>query len=195
MLASITPLGERSRGNRHSVTITWFVIGSVAGATFLGAILGELGSHIALEPNTAVVVVAMLCLAGLFLDLDLLPLQFPTPRRQVNAAWLETYRGSVYGGGFGAQLGFAVVTVVPSFLTYIWMSTAVLLGLAWAGAAFGLTFGLARGLGVLPSARVTTPARLGSLSGALSRWEPRVRFASLALEGALGVSLLFTILV
>lgn len=195
MLASITPLGERSRGNSHSVTITAFVIGCVAGATFLGSVLGELGSFLALDPGAAVVVVAMLCVAGFLIDLNLFSVSLPTPRRQVDAAWLETYRGSVYGCGFGAQLGFAVVTVVPSFLTYIWISTAVLAGSAWGGAVLGITFGLLRGLGALPSVRVTSPARLGSLSVGLNRWEPRVHLASLAMEGTLGVLLVLTMLV
>ena len=37
MLSSITPFGEKSRGNRYPVTAAWFVVGAAAGGATLGS--------------------------------------------------------------------------------------------------------------------------------------------------------------
>ena len=43
MLTSISPLGERARGNRWSLTVTWLVAGTLVGGASLGAVLGAAG--------------------------------------------------------------------------------------------------------------------------------------------------------
>jgi cytochrome c biogenesis protein CcdA len=157
MLSSITPLGERGRHNRFGTTATAFVIGAVAGGTTLGALCGWLGSFLP-ERSSAVdaLAVVALAVAGAVLDVS----HVPTIKRQVNEDWLHRYRGWVYGVGFGAQLGFGVVTVVTSAATYVAFALAVLTGSVAGGAAIGFTFGAIRGLSLLLARNIESPDEL-----------------------------------
>ena len=157
MLSSITPLGERGRHNRFGVTATAFVVGAIVGGTTLGALCGWVGSWLP-ERSSAVdaLLVVALAIAGAVLDATLVP----TIKRQVNEDWLNRYRGWVYGLGFGAQLGFGVVTVVTSAATYVAFALAVLTGSVAAGAAIGSTFGALRGLSLLLVKDVDSPGEL-----------------------------------
>ncbi len=89
--------------------------------------------------------------------------RLPTLRRQVSEDWLGRYRGWVYGGGFGVQLGVGVATTVTTAALYAGVALLVMLGatgdLATAQAA-GAAFGVARALPVLAGARVHDPERL-----------------------------------
>ena len=116
MLSSITPFGERGRHNRFRVTATAFVIGAMVGGTTLGALCGWLGSWLPQRSSGVdALAVVVLAVAGAVLDAS----HVPTIKRQVNEDWLGRYRGWVYGIGFGAQLGFGVITVVTSAATYV----------------------------------------------------------------------------
>ena len=109
MLSSITPLGERGRHNRFAVTATAFVVGAMAGGAALGTLAGFAGSLLPARPAAVdALLVALLALAGAWFDTR----HVPSIKRQVNEDWLGRYRGWVYGFGFGAQLGFGLVTVV-----------------------------------------------------------------------------------
>ena len=157
MLSSITPLGERGRHNRFGVTATAFVAGSIVGGTTLGALCGWLGSWLPERSNTIdALLVVLLAVAGALLDAT----HVPTIKRQVNEDWLHRYRGWVYGVGFGAQLGFGVVTVVTSAATYVAFALAVLTGSIAAGALVGFTFGALRGLSLLLARNIDSPDEL-----------------------------------
>ena len=73
MLSSITPLGERGRGNRWALTAAAYVVASAAGGLLAGAVLGLAGLalRIAAHPPAAAVfyVIAVVCLAALAVDL------------------------------------------------------------------------------------------------------------------------------
>jgi sulfite exporter TauE/SafE len=159
MLSSITPLGERGRARRWGVTTTAYAVASVAAGALLGAVLGLVPAPGGRAP---LVVLAVICVAAAALDLR--PTLLPTVRRQVNEDWLHTYRGWVYGAGFGAQLGLGVVTIVTTAAVYATLAAAALSGSPWAGAAIGAVFGLVRALPALLTWRVTTVARLAALS-------------------------------
>jgi hypothetical protein len=62
MLTSITPLGERSRGNRYAVTLTAYVLGCLLGGATTGAVLGLVGS--ALPTLPVLVLAGEACLAA-----------------------------------------------------------------------------------------------------------------------------------
>jgi hypothetical protein len=157
MLSSITPLGERGRHNRFGVTATAFVIGAIAGGTTLGALCGWIGSWLPDRSDVVdAVLVVVLVVAGALLDAT----HVPTSKRQVNENWLNRYRGWVYGVGFGAQLGFGVVTVVTSAATYVGFALAVLTGSVAAGAAIGFTFGALRGFSLLMVKNIDSPDAL-----------------------------------
>ncbi len=182
MLASITPLGERSRGFSWGVTASAFAAGAVGAGALAGAALGALGS---LAPagtwrNAAALAVIVLALA-----VDLTPLRrhLPTTRRQVNEDWLTRYRGWVYGVAFGAQLGTGVVTIVTSAAVYAAALGAVLCGTVASGALVGAAFGAVRALSLLPARRATDPAALARLHERVGRAEAPSRRVGLSLLG------------
>jgi sulfite exporter TauE/SafE len=189
MLASINPLGERGRNQRYRLTVTAYVVGSTVAGAVLGAVLGLIGAPV-VTPTLALGVVGAIAVIGLGLDARLLGLRVPGPRRQVNEDWLVTYRGWVYGAGFGSQLGLAFVTIVTASATWVAFAAALLAGSAAAGAAIGAIFGLVRALPILAAARVHDPSALRGLMRRLERLRPRVARAASAVQGVAGAGLL-----
>ncbi len=168
MLASISPLGERARGNRWGRTAAAFAVGAAASGAALGAVLGVAGGAGG-DGVWRTALVALAAVAAGAVDL-FAPHRLPTPRRQVNEDWLARYRGWVYGGGFGAQLGVGVVTVVTTATVYAWMVAAAASGSARAGALIGACFGAGRAIPLLAVARADTPSRLRGTVRRLSGW-------------------------
>lgn len=173
MLSSISPLGERARSSRWSVTVTAYTLGSVLGGVALGTLSAGLG---ALVPATArasapaLTVCALLLVLGLLAESGVVPGGLPSWRRQVDEGWLTRYRGWVYGLGFGAQLGLGVVTIVPSTTTYAVALAAGLTGHLGAGAAIGGVFGLVRAVPVTMLSRVTDPGALHATFRRVQAW-------------------------
>lgn len=158
MLASIHPLGERARHNRWAVTAAAYIAGSAAGGVTVGVAAGLLGTAVVPAGASSVWAVAALGLAAA--ALDLLGVRMPGPRRQVNEDWLTSYRGWVYGAGFGFQLGLGVVTIVATASFYGALAVAVLSRSVVTGALIGAVFGVMRALPVLAVARVQRPGQL-----------------------------------
>ena len=184
MLTSISPLGERARGNRWWLTLGWMTAGTVLGGAALGAPLGKLGQILPGTADAEWRLVAM-ALAGMAAAAwDLTGRRFPV-RRQVNEDWLSTFRPWVYGLGYGLQLGAAVPTVVNTALVPMLMLAALLTGDTTNGLAIGAVFGTVRGLAVTMSHRVRTPDDLRRLHRRLDGASDRVR-----LLGSLAAALL-----
>lgn len=160
MLSSITPLGERGRGQRWPLTVGAYIVGTLVGGALLGVVLGVAG-----EATTAVGLgdaargVLAVIAAGVAVAFDApgSPLTLPRWRRQVNEDWLTRYRGWVYGLGFGIQLGFGLVTIVVSAVIYLAFALGILTGSIYGGLAVGLTYGLVKGVAVLLTATVRDP--------------------------------------
>ena len=162
MLSSISPLGERARNSRWWLTTTAYLAGSLAGGLALGALASLLGALVpdaARSSSWAVGLVAVLLLVGLALDLRGAA-ALPSWRRQVDVAWLDEYRGWVMGLGFGAQLGFGLVTIVTSATTYAVVLLAALSGDVRVGLLVGGVFALVRALPSLLMAGVDDPVAL-----------------------------------
>lgn len=164
MLSSITPLGERGRGNRWGTTVAWFIVGSTLGGAGLGTVLGLAGEGLerVVADRGRLAMVLGLAVAALAVDVARRPGLPPSWRRQVDERWMDEYRAWVYGLGWGAQLGAGVLTIVSSASTYLVVALATLLGSLPAGVALGATFGLSRGLTLLAARRLATPAALRS---------------------------------
>ena len=170
MLASITPLGERSRGSSWGVTASAFAAGAVAAGALAGTAGGAVGSIAPAGTWREAAGVAVLAVALVF-DATPLGRRLPSTRRQVNEDWMTRYRSWVYGAAFGAQLGAGVVTVVTSAAVYAAALGAVLSGSVAAGAAVGAAFGATRALSLLPGRAATDSDGLVRLHDRLDRAE------------------------
>ena len=109
MLASISPFGERARGQRWGVTVAAYVAGSTVGGAAVGAALGLAGTQVHISQALALMLLALLAIAGIALDRGVAGLHVPGPHRQVDETWLGKYRGWVYGAGFGLQLDWKLI--------------------------------------------------------------------------------------
>lgn len=187
MLTSITPLGERGRGNRWAVTTSAYAVGCALGGATTGLLLGSLGAL--LPPLPVLLLAGAACL--LAAAADLAPGWLPVGRRQVDERWLGRYRGWVYGLGFGYQLGLSVVTVVTSAATLAVLAVALLTQSPLAGALVGVAFGAARALPALLVHRVDRPDRLRTLARRVERGRTtaaRTTVAALAVGGTVLVA-------
>jgi sulfite exporter TauE/SafE len=180
MLTSITPLGERGRANRWGRTATAYVVASALAGAALGAVLGAVGSGIDPSRDDALLALAAVAVVAAILDgLDRRP---PSWRRQVNENWLQTYRGWVYGAGYGGQLGLGVVTIVTSATTYAVLAAEVLVASPADGAGLGLVFGLARAMPLLLAHRVQTTRQLAALHTRVVGASTAVRWSGVAVS-------------
>jgi hypothetical protein len=205
MLSSISPLGERARATRWGTTVAAYLVGSTVGGLALGLVVASAGGLVPLDVRSsrgALLVVGLALLA--FAALDLLSsssagraprLHLPSWPRQVDEQWLGRYRGWVYGVGFGAQLGFGVVTIITSATVYGLVLVTAWSGDVRTGLLLGGTFGLARALPVLAARGAHEPTALRRLLAGVERWSrpaERVAVGSLAVAGTAVVAVLST---
>lgn len=192
MLSSITPMAEAGRGNRFGVTATWFTIGGLVGGLSLGLITAAAAAGTAalgLDPSTRTGVAAAIAAVTAAIDLGITRVQLPIFKRQVNDAWLRTYRSWVYGAGFGWQIGFGVATYIITAGVFLLIALAVLSASPAVALAAGSTFGLVRGLAVFVGAPAKAPATLSRIHQALDRWDPASRVAAAAVQVVAAVAL------
>ena len=197
MLASITPLGERGRGNRWWLTALAYEAGSIVGGAAMGAAAGAIGlplAHLLLASALARAVAgAAVTVVALALEIRTLNARsrLPGPRRQVDKAWLDRYRGWVYGGGFGLQLGTGLVTIVNSAAMYALVGLFIAMGSPATGAAVGALFGLARALPLLAFGRARDFVSLQQVHRRLDRLATSSRVGTVGVLAA--VSLLLVV--
>jgi hypothetical protein len=197
MLTSISPFGERARGQRWGTTVTAYIVASTAGGAIVGGALGLVGALTLawLGTTRALVALALLALAGLALDHGIAGLRVPGPARQVDENWLTAYRGWAYGAGYGIQLGAAFTTIVAGSITYVAFACALLSANAITGVAIGATFGFVRALPQLLSARATDPNELRGFMRTVDAARPRARTGAYAVQLVATVALLAVIAV
>ena len=185
MLTSISPLGERARGNRWWLTAGWLAVGAVLGGAAIGVALGALGQALAdsLGDGARLVLLAGTCAVAAAWDIS--GRRLPG-RRQVNEDWLVAYRSWVYGAGFGLQLGAAVATAVNTALVPLFMLAALLAGDMTAGLVIGAAFGAARGATMALSSRVRTTDDLLRLHRRLDLHADRARRLGAGAAAGLG---------
>lgn len=194
MLASINPLVERGRNSRYWITSTAYVVGSVAGGAVTGLLAGGLGAAVRriADLDGAVLAAAVAVLCGCALAAELGRVRVPSIHRQVDEAWLEEYRGWVYGVGFGFQLGLGLATIVTTASVYLVFVVAALSGSVGAALVVGITFGFVRALPLLTMARVRNPAELRAHLARFAGWAPRASWATAAVVGLTAVVALTT---
>ena len=140
--------------------------------------LGAVGAVLVAAGLTQVVLVATavaLASVALIFDLAASRLRLPRYGRQVNEDWMSMYRGWVYGGGYGLQLGAGLTTIVTAALVYL-VFALCLLSASWtAGGALGAVFGLSRGLALLSVRHVDDTEGLVAFHRRLQRIAPLAR--------------------
>jgi hypothetical protein len=198
MLASISPFGERARGQRWGTTVSAYLVASTIGGALVGGLLGAAGAGatrvIGDAPAARLVALAALGLVGLALDAGSAGTRLPGPARQVDETWLGAYRGWVYGGGFGFQLGAAFTTIVSASITYFAFACAFLAATFVGGVVVGATFGFVRALPLLLNGRAHDPSALRTLLRRADAALPRARAAATTVQlVAIAVSLVAAI--
>jgi hypothetical protein len=189
MLSSIHPLGERARHNRWAHTVTAFTVGAVASSSVVGLVLGFLGS-VTVTVGRSGLLVASAAAAVAAGALDLARVSAPGPSRQVNETWIGAFRGWVYGGGFGLELGLGVLTYVVTWGVYATFLTAMLTASPMLGAIVGATFGLGRSISLWLAGYVDRPSRLTVFNRRLALAGPVVRRASAVMFAVLGAGMI-----
>lgn len=182
MLSTITPIGEHGRGNRYATTARWYVFGAALGGLCLGAAGAALGLVVTAHGTTRLVVISLAALVAAASDVRVGGRALPTHRRQVNERWLDQYRSWVYGAGFGWQIGTGVATYITTAAVYLFVVLAVVAGSPVVSLAGGVVFGATRGLAVLLTRAVSTPAALQELHRSVHAAGPSLHRAVIAVE-------------
>ena len=160
MLSSIHPLGERARNNQWSITVISFTLASTTAGALVGTALGAVGA-LALGGVSETMLLAVTGLAVIAAaTLDLRRVDPPGPSRQVNETWIGHYRGWVYGGAFGAELGVGVATYVVTWGVYATFVAEIATASPATGALVGAVFGFGRSLALLLAGLIDRPSRL-----------------------------------
>jgi MFS family permease len=192
MLATVTPLAERSRGHRYRSTAAWFIAGGTAGGATLGLVMAALALGVrAADPSALALaavaaVVAVLAAAS---DTRLAGFRLPFHSRQVNERWLDQFRPWVYGAGFGWQIGAGLVTYIKTAALYLMIALAALTASPATALGVGILFGLTRGLAVLLGRGIVSPATLAEFHRRFTRAGPVVLGVVVGAE--LAVALVF----
>src|SRR5215471_21232902 len=188
MLTSISPLGERSRGMKWPVTVAFFITGAVGGGLLIGLVVGGLGRVLgAVNSSFAATGVSAGILMLVFTAVEWTRWRHWVAgvHRQVNEDWLPSYRGWVYGVGFGFQLGLGFVTIANAALFCLLATTLLFHSLALSILAFG-TYGAVRGLSVLLAAGATEPAGLLAIDRRMELLGPMVQRGGRIAQVAVG---------
>lgn len=185
MLSTITPIGERGRGNRWATSAAWFIAGAVLGGATLGvgaAVLAAGVSALDLSGEILVATAAVLAAVTIASDLNVGGFRLPSHTRQVNETWLDQFRSWVYGGGFGWQIGVGLATYVTTAAVYLMIALAALTASPLAAFAIVSGFGLVRGLAVLLGRGLTSPERMMHLHRRLEELLPTAQRAIVAVQ-------------
>ena len=192
MLSSISPVGEHGRAQRWGLTVGAYVIGSTAGGSVSGALLGGVGDlFMPQQASQPLTLTALAIVAALGFVHEARPGKPypPSWRRQVDERWLTRYRGWVYGAGFGFQLGAGVVTIVTSSLVYLTFAAALLTA-SWSGGALvGAAFGIVRSLPLAATWPIRSPELLAIAHRRLQRWSTLVARTTIAVQAVIAVVL------
>jgi hypothetical protein len=173
VLGTITPLGERARGNKYWVTASSYIAGSIIGGATMGLLVAIVVVLVPTGPQdveaswvapVVALAVAVACVLDLLSVSDNLP-----PRRQVDKEWPMVLKGWAYGLGYGAQLGFGAITVVNSAIPYVLIPAIIVLGTPEVAILSGVAFGMTRGLLILRSRWVRDERDLLRLGAEIER--------------------------
>jgi hypothetical protein len=185
MLSTITPLTERGRGRNYAVTSAWFIAGAFLGGLTLGvgaAMVAGLVHLVGLSVSAAMALCAVFALVAASSDLQILGFRIPGHTRQVNEQWLDSFRSWVYGAGFGWQIGIGLGTYIMTAAVYLTIAMAALTASPLVAVAIGAFFGFIRGLAILLTVKVTSPAQLRAFHRRFASFAAPVETATIATQ-------------
>jgi len=191
MLSTITPVGERGRGQRFGSTAGWFVAGAVLGGACLGAVMAGLAAAVARwapRPDVMALLALGAAVVAAASDLGLGGFGLPVHHRQVNERWLDGYRSWVYGAGFGFQIGTGLLTYITTAALYLTVVLGALSARPLAALLVGTLFGLVRGLAVFAGRRVVDTDALRRVHRRLAELSPASRLLVVIVELAVAVA-------
>lgn len=196
MLGSISPVGEAARRQRWWITAGAYTVASVVAGGAMGLLLGAIGQWllrlVPLGNAARLALLGVVLLVAVLFDAKVIRRPLPTWHRQVDERWLTTYRGWVYGAGFGFQLGTGIVTIVPSAVTYAALASALLSGQWRTGLIIGLVFGLVRSVPLLLAGRLRTADALYRTTQRVTAAEPMAHRATIVGQLAAAAAALAT---
>ena len=186
MLSSIHPLGERGRNNRWWITVTAFALAATVTAAVMGLTLGYLGSITlgGVDHSILIFVTAATAVVGGLLDMA--RVSPPRSERQVNESWIGHYRGWVYGGSFGFELGTGVMTYLVTWGVYVIFVAEFAIADPTLGAVVGAIFGFGRSIALLAAGWIDRPSRLTRFHELMAEMGPGVARLSAVSTAALG---------
>lgn len=188
MLSTITPFGERGRGNRYGATCGWFVFGAAFGGLCLGGLAAGLALTVHASGASSALVGTLALGATMVVavsETNLAGARLPAHFRQVNERWLDAYRPWVYGAGFGFQIGCGLATYITTATVYLTVVLAALTTSPTVALLIGVAFGLVRGSAVGLTRNSRTPMALLAFHkkfDLLRPWADRTVLAALALS-------------
>ena len=144
MLASINPLGERGRNQHYPVTVAAYIAGVDARGRAARRCARHSSARRSRTDGRRSSSSRLIAIAGLAAGRGRVGWRVPGPRRQVDENWLTTYRGWVYGAGFGVQLGLGFLTIVTASATWVVFAVRCCRDQSRAGCSSARTFGLVR---------------------------------------------------
>lgn len=187
MLSSIHPLGERARHNRWGLTVGSFTVAATLTGAAVGGALGWVGSLVLGAVDSLLLLLGTAVVALVAAGLDFARVRPPGPERQVNETWIGHYRGWVYGGAFGAELGTGIVTFVVTWGVFATYASELFSASPWRGAVVGAVFGIGRSLALLLAGRIDRPSRLADFHRRMADLGLPVRRAAAAAFAMVGI--------
>lgn len=199
MVSTISPVVYRSSNlgyNKWLMAAAVYLVGSVVGGVFVGALLGLLGALL-IQPLQAYqdlfsFALGLFAIAYALHEMRLLSLPHPQRQRQVPDHWRYKFHPFVTAGLFGLLLGAGFFTFIPTGTYYVLGLATTLYGSPVTGVFIFAIFGAARALVLWPvSRRNTAPGKIERFTYYMDLTKPIMRqingFA-LAMAGAYLIS-------
>lgn len=205
MVGSILPIVyaeyEERKVGKQAAVILIHTLGCLAGAAWIGSLLGTIGMAIPWHTVSARQEVVTLMVTGavsaLYSTHELGFIRAPvlSSRWQVPRGWTTQLPPKVTALAYGIGLGIGVATAIPVATFYVIIIWAMLVGSPLLGALILAAFGLGRALPlVLMGSWLQNGDESVRLLRVLHRWQPTVHLLNgLALDSA-GFALLMTAL-
>jgi hypothetical protein len=141
MIDTITPAGCGSR-NRYVISLLAFAVAAVAAAATLGAIVGAVGGLF--TPSVGILLAAALAVLGVVRELGIARISVPERSRQVPEHWRRELPLPVWSAGYGAGLGFGILTHQVVFTFWVVLAAVLAIGDPVVGAICVGLFGAGR---------------------------------------------------